>query len=187
MSPEVATRATTAAATVLLAVGLALSTHGALNGSGAHAMAGAAVTFTAITAIALCMIRRWVTNTSAERARLARAEERAEEKQLKFVALQGALQGENARIKRDLEAERAQGLAALEVRRAALEAQFEKDRFQIETKAFQTGVLFERAGMLEPDAPIPGNLIQFPKQHPEPDPEGAPQRERSREHGVVGP
>ncbi|MFI6251446.1 hypothetical protein [Streptomyces sp. NPDC051016] len=166
---------------------MGLSTHGAINESGAHAMLGAAVTFTAITAIALSLIKRWVTDTREERSRLSDEQKQAEEKKLRYVALQGALEAENTRIKQDLAAERAQGLAALEVKKAAMEAQFEKDRFQIQTSAFRSGVLFERAGMLEPDAPIPGNLIQFPKQHPDPERSETPQRERSREHGVVGP
>lgn len=185
MSPTVGTRITTAAGIALLAAGLALCAHGAVTSHGTNALAGAAVTFTALILIALIKIKRWVTDTNAERRDLARAQCAAEEERRRHVAAQGAMEAEQTRLRRDLNAERAQVAATLTVERAAMEAKFEKERFQIQTDAFKSGVLFERAGMLEPEAPIVGNLIQFPKQAAEA--AATQQRERSREHGVVGP
>ena len=183
MSPTVSTRTTTAAGITLVVVGLALSAHGALRNHGGHALAGVALTCAALTVVALGLIYRWMTDTRAERFRLARAEERAHEERASFFALKAHNEAEMTRMHRDVVAERARNAVTLAAERAEMYAQVEKDRLQIETKAFQTGVLFERAGMLEPEAPKVTNLIPFPK----PAAAVEPQQERSREHGVVGP
>ena len=184
MSLTVGRRTTTAAGVALLVMGLALSTHGALTHDAAHAMAGAAVTFVSTTLIALGKIKRWVTDTNAERRALARATLQAEQEQMRFLALQSAGEAEMTRLRHDVAAERAEVAKMLVTERAAMEAALERSRLELQKEAFQTGVRFERAGMLEADPPK-GNLIRFPMQHPEVDP--VPQRERSREHGVVGP
>lgn len=184
MSPTVNTRTTTAAGVTLVVAGLALCADGVIRDKGTDALAGAALTFTALTVVALSLIHRWMTDTRAERCRLARDEERALEERATFFALKAHNEAEMTRMHRDVIAERARNAAALAAERAEMYAQVEKDRLQIETRAFQTGVLFERAGMLEPEAaPKATNLIPFPK----PAPAAEPQQERSREHGVVGP
>ncbi|MGW2550628.1 hypothetical protein [Streptomyces sp. NPDC001635] len=185
MSLRVGTGAT-AAGSALLVVSLALIVHQALHDDGARTVVGAAFIATALLCIALGLIHRWVTNTSAERRTLTEAQERARKQESKYFALEAAHEAEMTRLHRDVIAERASNTAKLAAERSALYAQLEKDRLQIETKAFQTGVMFERAGYLEPDAPVANNLIPFPSQAPA---EAAPtvQRERSREHGGARP
>lgn len=185
MSLTVGTRTTTRGGAALVAVGLALGILGAVHGDEASAVAGVSLTLLSLTAVVLGFIRRWMTDTRAERAALAKAQERAQEERSSYFALKAANEAEMTRMHRDIIAERASNAAALAAERAAMYAQLERDRFQIETKAFRTGVLFERAGMLEPDAPTPSNIISFPKSVETPAAE--PQQERSREHGVVGP
>ncbi|NUP73201.1 MAG: hypothetical protein HOQ07_00895 [Sinomonas sp.] len=148
-------------------------------------MAGVSLALTSVVVVALGFIHRWMTDTRTERRALAAAQERAQEERSSFFALKAANEAEMTRMHRDIIAERASNAAALAAERAAMYAQLERDRFQIETKAFRTGVMFERAGMLEPDAPTSSNIISFPKSVETP--VAGPQQERSREHGVVGP
>ncbi|MFJ8995543.1 hypothetical protein ACIRQH_34705 [Streptomyces sp. NPDC102279] len=160
-----------------------LSAHGAIRDSGARAAAGAALAITALFAVLVSLAHRWMTDTRAEHGNLARARERTEEERATYIALKAANEAEAMRMQRDFAAERAQNAAALAAERVAMYAKLEEERLQIEGKGFQTGVLFERAGMLEPEPPKRTNLIPFPA----PAPGADPQPERTREHGVVGP
>jgi hypothetical protein len=174
------TRATVAAGTALLAGGLAFSGHGLIRSHATCSMAGIAIVVTALTLIALAVIRKWIGDARDERRDLATARREADAEQRKYFALQAALEGETTRLRRDMALEQAQNAAALIAEREAMQAQLEEQRLQIATEAFRTGVEMERAGMLKPDAPaIPANLIQFPKRTPD--------HERSRGHEVVGP
>lgn len=185
MGLTVGTRTTTVGGGTLTAVGLTLSIGGVIRSQEALALAGVSLTMTSVLIVALGFVYRWMTDTRAERRALAAAQERAQEERSSYFALKAAAEAEMTRMHRDIIAERAQNAAALVAERAAMYAQLERDRFQIETKGFHTGVMFEREGLLEPDAPAPSNIISFPKSLEMPAVE--PQQERSREHGVVGP
>lgn len=183
MSLTVSTRTTITTGITLLAGGLAAGTSGAIRGETAHSIGGACLTTIALTLIALTAIRTWIINTRHEREDLAIARREAEAQERKYFALQAALESEMGRLNRDMNAERARIAQTLIVEREAMENEFERRRLEVTKEAFREGVYMERAGLLKPDAPTPANLIQFPGQQ-----DGdAPERERSREHGVVGP
>ena len=174
-------RSTAAAGTALLSVGLAASGYSAAYDALPQALGGMALVVIGATLIALSFIRTWMTDTSAERKDLADARRDADAERRKHFAAQAAFECERTRHNRGIAAERARVAATLAAEREAMRAQFEEERLQLQTEAFQTGVEMERAGALKPDAPTPANLIPFPHQQTQ------PERGRSREHGVVGP
>ncbi|BBC35208.1 hypothetical protein SGFS_065020 [Streptomyces graminofaciens] len=142
-------------------------------------MAGTSLVVTALTFIALVIIRGWIGDARDERRELAISRREADAQQRKYFALQALLECEATRLHHAVATEQAQNAATLIAEREAMHAELEEQRLQISTEAFRTGVEMERAGMLKPDAPIPANLIQFPDR--------SPGREHSRGHGVVGP
>jgi hypothetical protein len=160
-----------------------VSAHGAFTDDMPRSIGGVVLTITALTLIVLFFVRVWVVNTDRERERLDRARHDADAEQRRFFAMQAAQESEMTRLTRDMREERAKFAMTMLAEREALATEFEKNRLQIATQAFQTGVEMERAGLLKPDEPTPppANLIQFPDQS------RAPERERSREHGSVGP
>ncbi|WP_158694390.1 hypothetical protein [Streptomyces canus] len=174
-------RTATAQATGVLIAGIASTAYSAYHNHLAGSITGACLVISALTWVSLIRIKQWVTNTSNERRTLAEATRAADEERNRYVAAQAAAEIEHSRRQQDLAAERASIEARLTAERAKMRRDFEDERAQIMRDAFRTGVEMERAGMLKPDAPQIGNLIQFPKDLP------TQQRERSREHGVVGP
>lgn len=180
MSLTVSTRATAGVGAALLAGGLAFSGHGLIRSHPSCTVAGVPIVVTALTIIALTVIRKWIGDTREERRDLAAARREADAEQRKYFALQAALEGETTRLRRDMALEQAQNAATLTAEREAMNDQLEEQRLQIATEAFRTGVQMERAGMLKPDAPTaPANLIPFPKR--------AADREQPRGHEVVVP
>lgn len=180
MSLTSSTRATAAVGGALLTGGLAFSGHGLIRSHTSCSMAGISIVVTALTLIALAIIRKWIGDAREERRDLATSRREADAEQRKYFALQAALEGETTRLRRDMALEQAQNAATLAAEREAMNAQLEEQRLQIATEAFRTGVEMERAGMLKPDAPAtPANLIPFPKR--------APDHEQPRGHEVVVP
>jgi hypothetical protein len=171
----------TAEATGALIAGFAVIAYSALFNHTAGTIAGACLVISALTLWSLIHIKGWVTNTSQERRTLADATRAADEVRNRYIASQAALEIEQSRRQRDMAAERASIEARLTAERQKMRREFEEERATLAADAFRTGVEMERAGMLKPDAPKVGNLIQFPKDLPH------QQREKAREHGVVGP
>jgi hypothetical protein len=171
----------TAQATGVLIAGFAATAYSALHHQVAGSITGACLVISALTWVSLIRIKRWVTNTSNERRTLADATRAADQERNRYVAAQAAAEIEHSRRQQDLAAERASIEARLTAERAKMRKDFEDERAQIMRDAFRTGVEMERAGMLKPDAPQLGNLIQFPTDLPK------QQREQAREHGVVQP
>jgi hypothetical protein len=177
------TRTTTAAGGALLTGGLAGVGYGTLRSDLPRSLGGTCLVLIALFLIALALIHAWTTNVGAERRELAEARREADTARRKYFAAEAALESEMTRHNRDMAAERARVAAQLLAERTAMRAALEEERLQITTEAFRTGVEMERSGAFKPDVALPANLIPFPKQHPQD--EG--QRERTREHGVVGP
>lgn len=175
------TRATTTAGGALLTGGLAWVGYATVRSDLPRSLGGTCLVVVALFLIALALIHTWARDTSAERRELAEARREADAERRKHFAAQAALECEMTRLNRDMTVERARIAATLLAERDATRAALEEERLQIATDAFRTGVEMERAGMLKPDVPLPANLIPFPGQG------RAPERERSREHGVVGP
>ncbi|MBD9723514.1 hypothetical protein PV755_18925 [Streptomyces caniscabiei] len=166
---------------VLLTSGLALSGHGFVHDHTTCSIVGMGLIVTALTVIALTVIRVWIGDAREERRELTLARKEADAEQRKYFAAQAALESEMTRLHRDVAAERAAAEAALAVERAALYAELEEERLEITKDAFRTGVEMERSGMLKAGAPAAlANLIQFPDQ-------AARELARSREHNGVAP
>ncbi len=172
-------KAAVASGSAVAAAGFAVILGSTWKGSAAGSVGGTCLVMTALTVITLILIRNWVKDNREERRALALASQQAAEEHTRYIALQAALEGERGRLTRDFAAESARLKARLTAEREAMEAQFEEQRAQLAGKAFRMGVEMERSGRLKPEQEVVGNLIRFP--------ERAPEQERSREHGVVGP
>lgn len=172
-----------AAAGVALA-GLLTISYGIARDDLARSIGGLGLTVVGLIALVLLVIRRWITDTSKERTRLAEATEAAQAEKARHFAAQAAMELEQGRLRRDLETERVALFAHVQAERAAMLQEFDNKRADLISETMETTVLMMRGGKLPASAPpTRGNLIEFPRQHPERQPE----RARSREHGVVGP
>lgn len=177
-------RITATAAVAVMLGGLAAILHGVLRDNLASAVGGLSLTLTALTAVALILIHRWITDTSDERRGLAALQRQAQEQKSVYVAAQAALEVEQGRLAQDMATERYNLAVRLKAEREAMAREFDERRAALAAETMETTFLMLRNGKFETEAPAPGNLIPFPQQgHPE----QAPQHERSREHGVVGP
>lgn len=174
-----------AAAVGILIVGFAVIIRSTMQDHVAGSIAGACLVMSGLTITVLVLCRHWIMDTRDERRVLAAAQRQADGERTRYIAVQAAFENEQVRLKRDMAAERARMAATLAAERKAMAAEFAETRATEMSDAFRAGAEMERAGMLKPArATTPGNLIQFPGQG---QPAREPQRERSREHGVVGP
>lgn len=173
------TRATATTAGTILLGGLTLTLYGAIRGNAAHSIGGTCFTIVALTVIALLVIRRWVVDTSAERQRLATAELRTLDEYVSYMALKAALVNEQGRLREDLAAERTKIYKTLAQERAAMQEEFELARSEVSSEAMRILASWYVDGKVRPPERAKSNLIAFPQQEP--------QRDRPREHGVVGP
>lgn len=175
------TRVTAGAAGAAMAAGLAVILYGTLRDDLARALGGTCLTLTALTVLALALIRRWVVDTRDERRILAAAQREAVAERSRYFAAQAALEIEQGRLNRDMAAERAGLAARLKAERDAIAADFEERRATLIAETMEATLLMVRNDKLAPQPSA--KLIRFPHQQAEQQPE----RERSREHGVVGP
>lgn len=173
------TRATATASGTVLLGGLALTLYGIVLDDYTRALGGTCLTVTACTAIVLVTIRRWITNTSNERLNLATAERRAQDEYASYIALKAALEVEQGRLRQDISAESAALTERLAVERRKAEEDFEEQRAALISETMEATVQMFHNGKFAPDVAAAGKLIPFPQQEP--------QRQRAREHGVVGP
>jgi hypothetical protein len=173
------TRATATTAGTVLLGGLSLTLYGVTCDDQARALGGTCLTVTALTAIALVVIRHWIVDTSNERRRLAEAERRTQDEYTSYIALKAALEVEQGRLRQDISAEHAAISERLAVERAKMETDFEDARATVIAETMEATVRMFDGGKFAPTAVGTGTLIPFPQQEP--------QRQRAREHGVVGP
>lgn len=177
------TKTTTTAAAGATLAGLAVIIHGIAYDNLAHSIGGLGVTTIGLTAVGLTLIRQWVTDTTAERNNLAAAQRVAEEERSRAFAEQAALEGERSRLYKDLQSARAADEERLAVERSAMEREFEDARTELVNNSMSILASWVVGGKVRPPERKSGTVIHFPDQKPA----VAPQRERSREHGVVGP
>ncbi|MFE5871587.1 hypothetical protein ACFQ6V_23480 [Streptomyces roseifaciens] len=137
-------RTTSTAAICILTVGLAVVTAGVLTSDPARAAGGACFTVTALTLIALRVIRSWIVNTAAERGRLQDAIREAEAERTKCIAAQAAIEIERDRMRRDAAAAAQQAHEQLAAERDRMSVEFEEARgdlmAQTASTAFWLGV-----------------------------------------------
>jgi hypothetical protein len=153
--------------------------YGIIHNEAAPSVGGAFLTITALALLTLVTIRKWIVDTSAERRTLAEAQRHAEDERSRYVTLQAALTNEQGRLSRGMAAERAGLTARLNAEREVMQAELEESRATIISETMEDTVRMMLGGKFAPEPAATCNLIQFPQQQPE--------RERSREHGVVGP
>jgi len=149
---------------------------------------------TALTAIGLAAVKRWVTDTREEQRRLAQATREAYDERATYFASRAALENELQRHMRDAAADRARAAAALIAEREAMEAaliaereameaEFAEKRTSLICEAIETYVQMGRSGDLDRQPPR-GRVIEFPTQQPV---QAATELERPRGHNVAGP
>jgi hypothetical protein len=176
-------RQATGTAALAAVGGLALTVHGLTGDRPLCSFSGVTLVMVALTAIILIVIRKWVTDTSDERRLLAASQREAQAERGRYLAAKAALVNEQARMSKDIAAERAALTARLKSEREAMQAEFDAALGEVSADAMNIAMSWVHGGKFAPPQPQQGNLIQFPHQQPQ----GQPQRERSREHGVVRP
>lgn len=173
------TRTTAVAGGAALAAGVTVILHGMIRHDLPRSLAGACLLLTALIAVSLALVHRWITDVSEQRRALAEAQAQAEAERSRYFALEAALEGEHARLSRDLAAERAGLAAQLDAERRALEAVFEERRATLICETTEAVAQMFQGGKLAPASVARGKVIRFPSQIPE--------HSRSREQEVVGP
>jgi hypothetical protein len=177
------TRATAAAAAVVMLGGVALTIHGVWRAQAPHSLAGIVLSMIALTVIILTVIHHWVTDTSTERLALGKAQREASAEQARYIALQAALEIDQARLYRDIAADRAADQTRLKNERQAMQQEFEDARTELVNDAMATFATWVVNGKVQPPERQSGNLIRFPHQGHQP----GQTPERQREHGGVAP
>ncbi|MZF56883.1 hypothetical protein GTX53_24145 [Streptomyces sp. SID5594] len=163
MDLKTTSRATAAGAALITSAGLAIVLYGIITENLERTVGGAIFTMTALTLIALVLIRRWVTNTTAERQRLSDATREKDTERMRYLAAQAALEVERGRLRRDARTEREHLTARLAAERAAMSAQFEDQRAELVCKTMETTVQLYRDGHFDPGAPAPyAQVISLP-------------------------
>lgn len=188
---------TAAAGTALLIGGVSVVAYGIYRDDLTRSTGGAFLAIAALTLLALVAIRRWIVDTRDERRILAASQREAVGERARYQAAQAALENEQGRLYRDLAADRAALNAQIAAERDALhakvaaereamEAEFERARGEISADAMDNMMSWITGGKLRPPERPKDNLIRFPGQAQD---QAEPQasRERSREHGSVGP
>lgn len=175
------TRTTALTATILIALGVLLAAYGAITGDLKRTLGGTCLAMPAVTLLALIAVRRWTTDTSAERARLGEAQRAAGAERMRYVAAQAAALLEQQRHQRDVASEREQMTVRLETERAAMRAGFEEQRAALVCQTVEDTVKLLRDGKFREEPEQHGKVMQFPKQQP------ARPRHEARGHGVSQP
>lgn len=177
-------RAAAVAGAALLFGGLGVTLHGIIRDDLPHSIGGGCLTLTALLAWALVLIRRWICDTTEERHALNEARRRADEERGRHFAGQAALECEQGRLNRDMAAERRALTVRLKAEREAMAAEFQESRDALIAETMEATVLMMKGRAFAPGTSVTGKLIRlFPEQQPQHQRE----RQRSREHGVVGP
>jgi hypothetical protein len=172
-----------AAAAVAVLAGLAATLYGLVYDDLPRSIGGLGLTIIGLTVIVLITIRKWVTDTRAERQLLAASQREAQSQKSQYFAAQAALEIEQGRLRRDLDAERRAIAVLLKNEREALARDFAEQRATVIAETMEATFHMFRGNKFAPTQATTGNLIDFPRQHPE----RRSERARSREHGVVGP
>lgn len=187
MSRTTGTRvAVTAAATAMLG-GLGTILYGVLQHDLPISVAGLGLTLTALTAVALILLRGWITDTQQERQLLAASQREAQAEKSRHFAARAAMEVEQGRLTRDRQAERRADERRLRAEREAMERQFEEQRAVLIAETMEATFLMIHKGKFAPAEPTRSKVIQFPKDLPHQQPQHRAERERSREHGGVAP
>lgn len=173
-----------AAAAVVALAGLLAILYGIAYDDLPRSIGGLGLTIIGLTVIALITIRKWVTDTRAERQLLAASQREAQAQKFRYLTAQAALEVEQGRLRRDIDSERRAITIHLKAEREAMAREFDEQRATVISETVEASFLMFRSGKVAAARTATGKLIQmFPQQHPQHQEE----RARSRERGVVGP
>lgn len=159
-------RITTAATAAVITAGLAVVLWGVWKNDPARAAGGACLTITSLTFIALVVIRRWVTDTSAERAGLAATGKQRDDERSRYIAAQAAMAVDRDRMRRDAEYAAEQAAAQLEAERVKLRREFDEERNELVCKSFAAAFEILKSGLPDDAATRGRAVIPFPDQRP---------------------
>ncbi|MEV8477838.1 hypothetical protein [Streptomyces sp. NPDC051173] len=141
-------RTTATAATTVLAIGITVVLVGVLTSDPARAAGGACLTITALTLIALRLIRTWITDTAAERSRIQDAIRAADIERMRYLAAQSALGVERDRMRRDAEEATRHSSKQIKAEHARLREQFEEERAALISETFEAAFSMLTTGRL---------------------------------------
>ncbi|MFB7285498.1 hypothetical protein [Actinacidiphila glaucinigra] len=158
-------RAISTATVVAFAAGLAVVLWSIWESRAAHAAGGAVIAMTAALVHALNLIKRWVTDTTAERNAALSTIRAAEDERTRQVALQAATTVERDRLRRETTACLQRAATQVEAERRKLQAKFDADHDRMLAESLETAFLMIKNGILaEPDRRR--TVVPFPTQHP---------------------
>lgn len=162
-----------AAAAAALAVGVAVAVSGAWRGHPPVTVTGLCLTVVSLTLITLNTVKSWITDTSAERARLLAAVRQNDQTRGQYIAAQSTLASERERMRRDAEYEAAACATLLANERLKLQDEFEDQRAELICQTFEAAFQMIQNGILT--APRRGSraVIPFPSPAPQPDGQAA--------------
>lgn len=158
-----------AGAKVALAAGILLATSGAWTGHPPVTVTGQCLTVGSLTLIALTVIRGWITDTSAERARLLASVRQADETRGQYIAAQSALASERDRMRRDADYEAAACAALLATERTKMQDEFDEQRAEQICQTFEAAFKMFQAGICKSPRRGTRAVIPFPTPSPQPD------------------
>jgi len=156
------TRAAAVGAALITSAGLSTVVYGIITENLERTVGGAIFTMTALTLIALVLIRRWITSAATERQRHDDAVRAADTERMRYVAAQAALEVERGRLRKDIASEHTRMSAALEAERTTMRNQFEEERATLVCKTIETTFLMFRDGKFAPSEHDYGKIIGFP-------------------------
>jgi len=153
-----------AASLVGIAAGSATLLTGAASGSPGTAIVGAAVLIVSSMATSVHLVLDRLTDTSAER-RALRDEHAA------YVAAQVSIQRDREDVRRALADGTARTNELLATERAAMRAQFEQERFEIQAAAYSMAIEHMHNGLLSNHVTRDANVLPFPTRSAQPAPQ----------------
>nr|WSS66787.1 hypothetical protein OG284_36815 [Streptomyces sp. NBC_01177] len=162
MDQTAGSRAAAAGAALVTSAGLSTVVFGIITENLERTVGGAIFTMTALTLIALVLIRRWITRADTERSRLGDAVRDADTERMRYLAAQAALEVERGRLRRDIAGEHKRLTATLEAERTAMRAHFEEQRAHVICETIEATVGLVRDGLLNPTTHQYGQIIGFP-------------------------
>lgn len=159
-------RTTATASGAVITAGLAVVLWGVWRNDPARAAGGACLTITALTLVTLVLVKGWVTDTTAERRRLAEAAKQYDDEHSRYIAAQAALEVERDRMRRDVEYATERAAAQLVAERAKLQSEFDSERNALICATFESAFEILKGGLPAEATTRGRSVIPFPEQHP---------------------
>jgi hypothetical protein len=160
-------RALAACTGICLLAGIALVVVGAAARHIPATAGGGGIVLATTVAASMLVIHRWLTDVTAERARLAQATRDADTERTRYIAANAALQQEQQRVRTDLQDHYRRTQLELARHRAALDDEFETRRAELAAKAFELGATMALTGKLTADPGTSADVVHLPTRQPQ--------------------